>query len=46
MGIENTDIYYLESHKLHSKNKKGASDIEVKGEVGLTLGGGYKKMGS
>ena len=45
MGIENTDIYYLESHKLHSKNKKGASDIEVKGEVGLTLGGGYKKNG-
>lgn len=44
-GVENRDIYYLGSHKLHSKNKKGASDIEVKGEVGLTLGGSYKKNG-
>lgn len=43
--IENEEIYYLETNKLQSENKKSAGGIEVKGEIGLTVGGGYKQDG-
>ncbi|MDO4764363.1 MAG: hypothetical protein Q4A00_08300 [Flavobacteriaceae bacterium] len=41
--IENGTIYYLENGKLYKKVKKGQGGIEVKGEVGLAVGAGYKE---